>query len=104
MTMWDILIGACFFAPITAAVQAAKASGAHGGGYVFSLMLGVVIGFSFAFSMRSSHRKLVKRSETAPSAILSLILVGALIVELAWIGVAGFVGWSTTSVVLNRLS
>ena len=99
--MWDILIAACFLAPIMESVRAASAMGARGGGYAFSLVAGLIIGFSFAYSMRSLHRKVIKRFETGPTRLLGLILVGALIVEVAWIGVAGFVGWSTISTVLN---
>ena len=103
MTMWDILFGACFLVPISTAIQAASAAGAGIGGYASSLMIGLLIGIGLAFSMRSLHRKLVEQFQAASSAVMGVILVAAFIVELAWVGAAGFVGWSTTSAVLHSV-
>ncbi len=98
MTMWDLLVVTCFLVPIFTAMEMASRAGARIPGYTSSLMIGLLVGVSFAFSMWSLHTKLVKLPQATSSAVLGAILIAAVIVDFVWIGVAMFVGgWATSA-------
>jgi hypothetical protein len=44
VTLWDLLLGVCFFTPIYAGFQAAKQADAAFGGYVIAIAAGALIG------------------------------------------------------------
>ena len=99
MTIWDILVGASFIAPISTAFEAAKRAGLGWGGYAVSMIIGLVVGLVFATLLRIGHTRTFKNLESWSSARLNLALIIALLIESAWIFFSGFVGWSSVAAI-----
>jgi hypothetical protein len=61
------------------------------------MLIGLFVGAGFAFFLLSLHLQL-KRLQSIPTTALGAIVIAVWIVDLAWIGAAGFVGSSTRAV------
>jgi hypothetical protein len=95
MTVLDFLVVICFVVPVGAAISAAGAQKAGIGGLAAALIAGSLIGIGFASAMWWQHDKLAKYFPAASG----VIWIAALILDFAWMVIAGFVGGAATSAV-----
>lgn len=97
MTVLNFLVMACFAVPIGTAISAAGVQKAGIGGLATALITGLLIGIGFAFAMWWQHEKMAKYFPAASG----VIWITALILDFAWMVVAGIVGGAATSAVLH---
>lgn len=96
MTIWVLLLGCCFLAPIFLALRLAGDAHAAITSYVLSLIVGLLIGTGFAMVMAKVHSRMVRTGST-------IVLLGAFAAELVWVGITGIVGWWAVTILLHSL-
>jgi hypothetical protein len=103
VTIWQVLVAACFAVPVGAALVAAEAAKAGLRGHLSAILVASIVGISFALSMRLVHRRLFDIFQHSPSTLFSRFLIALFVAECAWIGTGGAAAWWTAAELLHRM-
>jgi hypothetical protein len=101
MTLWSLLNALCFVMPLSGALASAKLLRVGVGGYTFSLVIGLLLGFGCAWIMLKVgslvHARLKKSEVSVRERYFRLLCFGAM----AWIVFALFLEHWVTSPLLR---
>jgi len=103
VTLYELLIAICFFIAAESAYMSASHLKLGFWGHALAVVLGIVIGFGFAWAIWASMFKLGKWICRIPASFQAVCNFGVLAVMGVWIIASGIVGYVLPSAVLRLI-
>jgi len=103
MTLIELLIAISFFLAVGSAYGSASHLRLGFFGHALALLMGIVIGLGFAWTMWASVGKLVKWTDRVPKAFQGACGIGCLLLFGVWIIVAGIAGAMLPTMILRLI-
>ena len=101
MTLWHLLEGVCFIAPISGAIASSSLAKVGFGGYLLALAIGIGLGVACAWTMFRAGRSIVARIRKQPDLVQERYFRGLYCAAILWIILALFIGHWVTAAVLR---
>ena len=106
MALWQLLILMCVALPIGTSVGSARYANAGAGGYALAIVVGLVVGMGFGWTMWKTHKPVVNKLQRLPSSGTSLArqewyFRAFYLAKMLWTGFAGFLGFWLSSAILR---
>ena len=101
VSLWDLLNVICFTTPIALALASAVRAKAGFGGYALALTIGLALGVSFAWAMRTVGKSVAAHIKRHPGSLIETHAYALYFGAILWIVFASFLGDWASSVLLR---